>query len=452
MAEKNNKIIWEEISFSEPSIEAIHISKEESGFVSPAVEIESPEKKSLKLKAEILELKNSLKQSLADSYDLVFIPEKYLGSNLLGELFFKKMEEISFKSNYLIQPNSEKDKITIAQFEKIISYFDKEFIDDTDFLEFISTYLIQRNRLADLVAIANKYLAKGILPLKFHIFFILTGIYKNDLRNLVISGDEKLIINVLYKYKFLEIDKSEKNYLYDLVISQSNLDLLGVTFQVFKNDLKGIRNVFPIFKLISDKFEFLNTEEKRVFITSYQQTYNYFKLYFYMKKSHSKLEIETWIQAMNVMNGKDKRIIDSIEEQLMDVPEKNKLMQKYTLLKEKEATYLLSPFEILLLCNSTVVLELKNDISNYYEKYPISYVANRSMSVLYFHEEDYKKFLIQIAKSGNFRYQMEVLFLKATAYRELNLEKESSKIFQALYKRFPESEILANEMSLSENT
>ena len=45
---------------------------------------------------------------------------------------------------------------------------------------------------------------------------------------------------------------------------------------------------------------------------------------------------------------------------------------------------------------------------------------------------------------------MEVLYLKAVAYRELNLEKESSKIFQALYKRFPESEILANEMNLSE--
>ena len=72
------------------------------------------------------------------------------------------------------------------------------------------------------------------------------------------------------------------------------------------------------------------------------------------------------------------------------------------------------------------------------------------MAVIYFHEEDYKKFLIQIAKSGNFRFQMEVLYLKAISYRELNLEKESSKIFQALYKRFPESEILASEMGLNE--
>ena len=450
MVEKKTKIIWEEISFSEPSIEAL---RESSGFKAvsvPPVEVESPEKKSLKLKAELVELKESLKANLADSYDLKFIPEKYIETNLLGEISFKRIEDIDFKSNYLTRASSEKEKQLVSDLEKIISYYEKEFIEDIDFLELISTYLIQVNRLADLVAIANKYLTRGLLPLKFQIFFILTEIYPNNLRNLVLAGDEKIVINILYKFKFLEIDKSEKNYLYDLVVSGTNPDLLGLVFQVFKNEFKGIRNVSPIFKLISEKFTELSQEEKRLFVSSYQQTYNYFKIYFFMKKSHSKLEIETWIKAMNVMNGKDKGILYSVEEQLKDVPEKNKLTQKYSLFKEYSANYLLSPFEILLLCNSTISLELKNEIAAYYEKYPLSYVANRSMAVIYFHEEDYKKFLIQIAKSGNFRFQMEVLYLKAISYRELNLEKESSKIFQALYKRFPESEILASEMGLNE--
>ena len=450
MVEKKTKIIWEEISFSEPSIEAL---RESSGFKAvsvPSVEVESPEKKSLKLKAELVELKESLKANLADSYDLKFIPEKYIETNLLGEISFKRIEDIEFKSNYLMRASSDKERQLVSDLEKIISYYEKEFIEDIDFLELVSTYLIQVNRLADLVAIANKYLTRGLLPLKFQIFFILTEIYPNNLRNLVLAGDEKIVINILYKFKFLEIDKSEKNYLYDLVVSGTNPDLLGLVFQVFKNEFKGIRNVSPIFKLISEKYTELSQEEKRLFVSSYQQTYNYFKIYFFMKKSHSKLEIETWIKAMNVMNGKDKGILYSVEEQLKDVPEKNKLTQKYSLFKEYSANYLLSPFEILLLCNSTISLELKNEIAAYYEKYPLSYVANRSMAVIYFHEEDYKKFLIQIAKSGNFRFQMEVLYLKAICYRELNLEKESSKIFQALYKRFPESEILASEMGLNE--
>jgi hypothetical protein len=450
MVEKKTKIIWEEISFSEPSIEAL---RESSGFKAvsvPSVEVESPEKKSLKLKAELVELKESLKANLADSYDLKFIPEKYIETNLLGEISFKRIEDIEFKSNYLMRASSDKERQLVSDLEKIISYYEKEFIEDIDFLELVSTYLIQVNRLADLVAIANKYLTRGLLPLKFQIFFILTEIYPNNLRNLVLAGDEKIVINILYKFKFLEIDKSEKNYLYDLVVSGTNPDLLGLVFQVFKNEFKGIRNVSPIFKLISEKYTELSQEEKRLFVSSYQQTYNYFKIYFFMKKSHSKLEIETWIKAMNVMNGKDKGILYSVEEQLKDVPEKNKLTQKYSLFKEYSANYLLSPFEILLLCNSTISLELKNEIAAYYEKYPLSYVANRSMAVIYFHEEDYKKFLIQIAKSGNFRFQMEVLYLKAISYRELNLEKESSKIFQALYKRFPESEILASEMGLNE--
>ena len=432
MVEKKTKIIWEEISFSEPSIEAL---RESSGFKAvsvPSVEVESPEKKSLKLKAELVELKESLKANLADSYDLKFIPEKYIETNLLGEISFKRIEDIEFKSNYLMRASSDKERQLVSDLEKIISYYEKEFIEDIDFLELVSTYLIQVNRLADLVAIANKYLTRGLLPLKFQIFFILTEIYPNNLRNLVLAGDEKIVINILYKFKFLEIDKSEKNYLYDLVVSGTNPDLLGLVFQVFKNEFKGIRNVSPIFKLISEKYTELSQEEKRLFVSSYQQTYNYFKIYFFMKKSHSKLEIETWIKAMNVMNGKDKGILYSVEEQLKDVPEKNKLTQKYSLFKEYSANYLLSPFEILLLCNSTISLELKNEIAAYYEKYPLSYVANRSMAVIYFHEEDYKKFLIQIAKSGNFRFQMEVLYLKAISYRELNLEKESSKIFQAL--------------------
>ena len=444
MVEKKTKIIWEEISFSEPSIEAL---RESSGFKAvsvPSVEVESPEKKSLKLKAELVELKESLKANLADSYDLKFIPEKYIETNLLGEISFKRIEDIEFKSNYLMRASSDKERQLVSDLEKIISYYEKEFIEDIDFLELVSTYLIQVNRLADLVAIANKYLTRGLLPLKFQIFFILTEIYPNNLRNLVLAGDEKIVINILYKFKFLEIDKSEKNYLYDLVVSGTNPDLLGLVFQVFKNEFKGIRNVSPIFKLISEKYTELSQEEKRLFVSSYQQTYNYFKIYFFMKKSHSKLELETWIKAMNVMNGKDKGILYSVEEQLKDVPEKNKLTQKYSLFKEYSANYLLSPFEILLLCNSTISLELKNEIAAYYEKYPLSYVA------IYFHEEDYKKFLIQIAKSGNFRFQMEVLYLKAISYRELNLEKESSKIFQALYKRFPESEILASEMGLNE--
>lgn len=450
MTEKKSKIIWEEFSFSEHSLDPVAtISTPKITKVQiSSLDSENTERKSLKMKAEILELKESLKSSLAGTYDLVFVPEKFIQTNLLGEISFKRLEDIEFISNYLIQDKTEKEKKAVASFEKIIAYFDREFIEDIEILEIVSTYLIQMNRLADLVALANKYLTKGILPLKFQIFFILTGIYENNLTNLVLSGNEKIIINILYKFKYLQIDKSEKNYLYDIVVSGTNPDLLGIVFQLFKDEYKGIRNISPIFKIITEKIAHLSKEEKKIFVTSYEKTYNYLKTYFFMKQSYSNLEIKTWLKAMKVMNGKENSFLADIEEELKDIPEKNKLNRKYILLKEHNACYLLSPFEILLLCNSTISLELKNEISSYYEKYPLSYIANRSMSVIYFHEEDYKKFLIQIAKSGNFRYQMEVLYLKAIAYRELNLEKESSKIFQALYKRFPESEILAKEMGL----
>ncbi|HMW05751.1 MAG TPA: hypothetical protein PK079_06105 [Leptospiraceae bacterium] len=450
MTEKKSKIIWEEFSFSEYTTEsnvAVTTPKITKVQMS-SLETENPDRKSLKSKAEILDLKQTLKTSLSDSYDLTFIPEKFIQTNLLGEISFKRIEEIQFRSNYLIQAKSEQDQKAISSFERIISYYDKEFIEDVEILEIVSTYLIQMNRLADLVALSNKFLSKGILPLKFQIFFILTGIYENNLTNLVLSGNEKIIINILYKFKFLQIDKSEKNYLYDLVVSGLNPELVGIVFQLFKDDYKGIRNISPVYKIISEKYKYLSREEKRAFVNSYEKTYNYLKTYFYMKQSHSDLEIQTWLKAMKVMNGKDAAILDTIDQQLKDVPEKLKLNKKYLILKEHNASFLLNPFEILLLCNSTVALELKNEIADYYEKYPNSFIANRSIAVTYFHEEDYKKFLMQIAQSGNFRYQMEVLYLKAIAYRELNLEKESSKIFQALYKRFPESEILAKEMGL----
>ena len=99
MAEKKNKIIWEEMSFSEPSIEAIRESSSRITATLPPVEAESPEKKSLKLKAELLDLKESLKANLKDTYDLEFNPEKYIETNLHGDISFKRVEDIDFRSN-----------------------------------------------------------------------------------------------------------------------------------------------------------------------------------------------------------------------------------------------------------------------------------------------------------------------------------------------------------------
>ena len=309
--------------------------------------------------------------------------------------------------------------------------------------------MISEKRIADLVSISNKFLYKNLLPLKYQFFFILSNIYENSLNNIILSGDETLIINILYKYKYLSLGKKEQDYLYDSVISGKYPNLIGVVFQLYKNTFKGIRNIFPILNLIQNRWKLLNKEEKREYISVYQNTNQYLKTFFLMRKTFSNLEIKTWIKKISLLNGKDTSYHKSIEEKLASVDEKMKLHSKFTLLKEAKFLVNLTPFELILLFNSSVSMELREEIGEFYEKYPHSYSANRSLAVIFFQDGDYQKFLLQISKAGNFLFHVEVLYLKAIAYREIGMDEESKKIFTALKTKYPNSEILLKEAGLN---
>jgi hypothetical protein len=201
-------------------------------------------------------------------------------------------------------------------------------------------------------------------------------------------------------------------------------------------------------QIILSKFNDLSLDEKKDFLETYSKTNQFFKIYFLMKTCYEKAEIKQFFKNINKIYGKDKEFNLSIENKLKDIPDKNKLVIKYNFLKELDNLTLLSPFEIILLLNSTSSLELTEKIKSYYDKYPESYSANKAISVIYFHEEDFKKFLMQISKSGNFKFQMEILYLKAIAYREIGLKEESERIFLALRERYPHSDILAKEAGI----
>lgn len=420
----------------------IYISSNNDTTLAPIQSIDTGfEKKSLREKTDVLELKSYWKEK---STLIKFEAEKYLKTNLLGEIFFEP--DIDLKSSYF--QNNIHENETELRIKKIQDFYDKNFIDDVEILDIISVYLLEEKKIADLVSICNKFLNKNSLPLKFQFFLILAGVYKNNLQNIILSGDEKLIINILYKYKYLELNQNEKNLLYDIVISEKYPNLLGVIFYLFKNEFKGIRNIFPILQLISNDYHKLSKEEKRAFVQVYQNTNQYLKTYFLMKNHFSKIEVDTWIKKINIMNGKDKKFNQTIEEKLSGVAEKDKLIKKYQILKEAHNLAVLSPFEIILLLSSNKSLELIEGLNKFYETYPYSYSGNRAIAVLHFHHEDYKKFLLQISKAGNFKFQMEVLYLKAIAYREIGMNDESKKIFQALKNKFPDSEVLAKESGI----
>lgn len=437
MMEKKSTIIWEEIDLTDSLGDTPG-----AGFVITESLNDSPEKKSLKFRAEILDLKVNLKANYSDKYDFSFNPENFISTNLFGQIEFQKIENVKLPGFEFLFSETEEAKSFRYSLDKIVDFLKKDYIDEPELLDMISAYLIKIDSLDELVSIAGKFLAKNALPLRYQIFFILIGIYENNLKNIILSGEEKIILNILYKYIYLEITKNEKNLLYDYTITRENNNLLGLVFHLFRFEFKGLRNIHPIFKIIISRFDLLTEEEAVEFLNIYSKTYSYLQIYNLMKKVYKKPQIHAWLVEMKKLNGKEEGIYNQIHNDLGSPDHPNYLTEKYSLLKEMKFTYLLSPFELLLLFNSTILLELKEGLYSFYETNPYSYAANRCIAVVYFFEGDYKKFLQYLSRSGSLKLQIESLYLKAIAYKELGMLEESKKILTALYKKFPESEVL----------
>ena len=374
--------------------------------------------------SEYNKIKSNLRETLSIFWDLNFEPEKLIDTNLSGTIYLKTGGEY---------PDTLSEGI-----EDILNFYERKFQKDDEILYFITYSLLKLNRTQELVHFLQIYLANEKIPLDLEIFFITAGILSTDLPNIILSGEEKNIINILYKFRFYSISKSEKNFLYDEVISDRNPGLTGLVFHLFFDTYHGIRNIYPIYEIIIKNFDDYSLEDKKEFLLSFNETGKYLNIYFFQKKICNKAELDNWLQLTKIKNGKIKNINDiSLKDDSME------LVEKYSKLSKIDRLDLLSPFEIItLLKDNSKNAELKNNLFKALDKNFHSYSLNLSLSVIYFFEREYSKFLLYSERSGSLKNYSEILYLRALCYREIGYNIEASKILDILNSKFPNIEFI----------
>ncbi len=309
----------------------------------------------------------------------------------------------------------------------------------TDYLDAVFLTLLYQNRLKEISEFIMSLSSKNLLNLNLQIFSILSGLMKKPLENLVMSGAEKEPLNILYKYKFLEISLLERNRLYDLVLEKSAPSLNGIVFHLFSRNTTGIRNIFPIYKIIMENFDSLDELERKEFMESFQENGRFLQVYNFMKKSYSKKELRAWLDRIRRLNGKSD---PDTEHSFKGYSEKEDLIQKYKTLRSEHMVYTLSPFEILLLLSSSVALQVKNEILEAYKSIPSSYIVNRSLSAVYYFQSDYRRFLLHLERSGSLQNHAESIYLKSLACIELGHSEEAKRLLLVLKSKFPDAEVI----------
>jgi hypothetical protein len=375
---------------------------------------------------EFITIKSNLQQSLELIWDFKFYPEEFLETDLLGKIHLSSGIELTIM-------DTKSKSILSNRIEDIIKYYERNFKKDDEVLIWITYILLKSKKLTESLNFIQNYHSNVSLPLELEIFLIIGGVYSTKLPNIILSGKEENIINIIYKYKFLEISKYEKNSLYDAVLSGKYPNFLGIVFQLFNETYKGIRNIYPIYEIILSQLDKYSIEEQKEFLESYKETGNYYTIYKIYKKVYNKKEISEWINKIKYYNGKNSKLRKKMDED----PGFN-IFNEVNTPGNDELIYLLTPFEIIeILNNPEMKTNYKNKVFSLYEKNSFSYFTNLNIAILYFYLKDYSKFLLYLERSGSLKNMSEVLYLKSMCFLEVGYHQEAKKILSILNSKFP---------------
>lgn len=367
---------------------------------------------------QFFHLKENLRQSLLPQWDLEFDPVSFLSTNLLGKIYLKLDRSLSHSSSILV--------------DELLDFYERKFIEDDEIPYLITYCLLKSNRLKNLLQFLQVYLSRGKISLELEIFLIVGGVLSTELPNIILSGDEKNLLNILYKFKHLKLSEAERNHLYDITLMENNDELLGLVFYLFKNTYRGVRRINPIQDRLLKKFSILPIEERLEFLESYKRTGKYLKIYFLMKMIFTDEEIKSYMSGEKDINGKSRS--QSISDDFESNFEYSKKVGRFDIL---------SPFDLVRgLSNPDLRILIRKSLFDYQERYPHAYGCNLGIAILYFYEKDYNKFLLYSEMGGSLRFFSEFLYLKMYTFIEMGYQTEAAKILGLLLNRFPNSEIL----------
>lgn len=386
---------------------------------------------------EVLAYKEKI-LSYLKNITIEFYPLDFLKTDLKGNIKLKYGRNTNVIHKYLA---AMKNDDLLVTYEKAYQFYRSHFYFDAELLDLLSIYLLSLGRISDFKMIAERFLSNSTLPDKYRYFLVLSELMELTVNEKVQDYD---LLPILYRIQKGNFTNIEREYIYDFVISNTSSELAGLGFYFYKNSFTGIRNIFPILKILLKDFETLSLDEKKELLEEFKSTNNYLRTYFLMKRVYDREEIKKWLNGVKKINCKFKTDPDAAITSLKSLKLDMELLNKYQILKDNKLIYTMNPFEILLFLNSTEYFPLRQAILECMSDSPNSYSNNRAYATLNFFEKDYYTFLNHIQKSGRLQYQPDAVYLRAIALLELGLKEESKALFYALELKFPDSILLKN--------
>ncbi|EMY78788.1 hypothetical protein LEP1GSC060_2145 [Leptospira weilii serovar Ranarum str. ICFT] len=436
--EKGNDL-WPEITLSSY---AEKVSFE--GNVSSEVEVSVPEKIFPKKKKsegpaprnpEIIRLKSKILEYFSGALNKVHSPFFNLRIDLFGEFRFQSDKTSPFEEEGLSE--REKNLLKIF-FEELLDRALEEHQADPEVFQVLESFLLHEQKLDEYLELTGVFDPDLPFIVEAKRFLSLMGKieYSDFLKDKSSSRFQKY--GALWKFGGLGLEDRET--IYDLVVTGEEPGLLGLAWLLFKHETSGFRTVFPIERRILTVIETFSSEEKESFFKAYSSRHGYLENYFVLRKIRPLEYRKAWLEGEKQKNGRSV-LLGSLQENILAGQDES-LEKRYAILRQNRLVYTLSPFELLILLNSTESSNVQKEIGGVEERLPDSYLTRRAQSVLHFFKKEYEEFLKSLERCGRFRFAPEMLYLQGSALVEIGRTAEGIGLLESLLMKFPDADYL----------
>lgn len=384
---------------------------------------------------EIIRLKSKILEYFSGALNEVHSPFSSLRINLFGEFRFQTDASSPFEEEGLSE--REKNLLKIF-FEELLGRALEEHQADPEVFQVLQSFLLHEQNLDEYLELTQVYDQDLPFIVEAKRFLALMGKieYSDFLKEESSSRFQKY--GVLWKLGSLSLE--DRDTVYDLVVTGEEPGLLGLAWILFKHETTGFRTVFPIERRILTLIESLSSEEKESFFKTYSTRHGYLETYFALRKIYPQEYRKAWLEGEKQKNGRSV-LLGSLQDKILQSQDES-LEKRYVLLKKNHLVYTLSPFELLILLNSTESSNVRKEIGGVEERLPDSYLTRRAKSVLYFFEKKFEEFLKSLELCGRFRFSPEMLYLQGSALVEIGRTQEGIKLLENLLIKFPDADYL----------
>ncbi|EMJ64093.1 MULTISPECIES: hypothetical protein [Leptospira] len=413
--------LWPEITLSSYSEQFLIKKKKPKGPISR--------------NSEIIRLKSKILEYFSGALNKIHSPFYNLRIDLLGEFRFQSDVSSPFEEEGLSE--REKNLLKIF-FEELLDKTLEEHQADPEVFQILESFLLHEQKLdeyQELIGVYDEDLpfiveAKQCLALMGKIE------YSTSLKDKGTSRFQKY--GALWKFGGLRLE--DREMIYDLVVTGEEPGLLGLAWLLFKHETAGFRTVFPIERRILTLIETFRSEEKESFFKAYSSRHGYLENYFVLKRIYPLEYRKAWLEGEKRKNGRSV-LLGSLQDKILEGQDES-LEKRYAILKQNRLVYTLSPFELLILLNSTESSNVQKEIGGVEKSLPDSYLTKRAKAVLYFFKKDFEEFLKSLEHCGRFRFSPEMLYLQGSALVEIGRTSEGIGLLESLLMKFPDADYL----------